>query len=159
MRPISGIGALAAAALVLFTACGEPTPVARVQGEPAGGTKATITIYASPTCGCCHEYIPYLREHGYMVQEVPTDDVNAVKVDLGVPKKTWSCHTAVVDDYVIEGHVPIEAIDKLLAERPRIDGIALPGMPAGSPGMNGTKQGPFVVVSFGHGEIEEFLTV
>ncbi|HLB62260.1 MAG TPA: DUF411 domain-containing protein [Actinomycetota bacterium] len=159
MRPIHGLAAAATAALVLAAGCKDTAPVTRVEGEPAGGTKATITIYASPTCGCCHEYIPYLQDHGYVVQEVATDDVNSVKLDLRVPESDWSCHTAVVDGYVIEGHVPIEAIDKLLAERPSIDGIALPGMPPGSPGMDGAKEGPFVVVSFSDGVTEEFLTI
>ncbi len=122
-------------------------------------TGATVTVYASPSCGCCHRYVPYLRAHGFAVHEVPTDDVEAVKLDLGVPRDVWSCHTATVEGSVVEGHVPVEAIRRLLAERPPVDGIALAGMPAGAPGMGGAKTGPLEVVGFVDGHLEPFMRV
>ncbi|HWO70301.1 MAG TPA: DUF411 domain-containing protein [Actinomycetota bacterium] len=137
------------------TGTGATTPTAA--STPAAGP--TITVYASPGCGCCHRYIPYLRAHGFAVREVRADDVTAVKVDLGVPEEAWSCHTATVGRYVIEGHVPVEAIERLLAERPAVDGIALPGMPAGAPGMDGEKAAPFEIVAFRDGRVVPFMTV
>ena len=119
----------------------------------------TITIYASPDCGCCHDYIPYLVDNGYLVDEVSVQDINAPKLKYGVPEAAWSCHTSVIGKYFIEGHVPVEAIDKLLAGEPNIDGIALPGMPSGSPGMNGEKTEPFEIVAIKDGVIKPFMTI
>ncbi len=82
-----------------------------------------------------------------------------MKEELGVPEQVWSCHTSVLGKYVIEGHVPVEAIQKLPDERPAIDGIALPGMPQGSPGMSGEKSEPWVIYSIVDGGIEEFVTL
>jgi hypothetical protein len=115
-----------------------------------------ITVYKSPTCGCCSGWEEYLREHGFSVTSVPTDDMDSVKGEHGIPEDMQSCHTAVIGDYYIEGHVPIEAIMQLLEEQPAIDGIALPGMPAGSPGMSGEKEGPFTVYAISEDETSAF---
>lgn len=106
--------------------------------------------YSAPGCGCCGNYAEYLRGalDGDLTETVP-EDVDAVKREHGVPGDLRSCHTLVVDGYVVEGHVPAETIATLLDERPAIDGIALPGMPAGSPGMGGEKSEPFVVYAIG----------
>ncbi len=88
-----------------------------------------------------------------------TDDFEDVKVDLNIPDDMWSCHTLLVGGYYVEGHVPVEAIRKLLQEQPEIDGIALPGMPQGSPGMSGTKDGPWVIYSISGSSVEEFMTI
>ena len=126
---------------------------------PAPGAVAAvkvIEVYKSPTCSCCHEWEAYLRGLGYTVKSVPTDDMAAVKAQYGPPQDTWSCHTAVIAGYAVEGHVPVEAIEDLLAERPAIDGIALPGMPPGSPGMPGVKEGPFEVLAVKDGVASPF---
>lgn len=115
-----------------------------------------IEVYKSPTCSCCHEWEAYLRGLGYTVKSVPTDDMGAVKAQQGVPRDASSCHTAVIDGYAVEGHVPVEAIEDLLTTRPPIDGIALPAMPAGSPGMPGVKEGPFVVLAITDGVASAF---
>ncbi len=87
------------------------------------------------------------------------DDITDMKDDLGIPQHMWSCHTSIVGDYFLEGHVPMEAIRKLLDEHPAIDGLALPGMPPGSPGMGGVKSEPFVIYSIVDGRINEFVTL
>lgn len=88
-----------------------------------------------------------------------TEDVAEIKDDLGIPPDMQSCHTLIVEDYFVEGHVPLEAIRKLLEEQPPIDGIALPGMPSGSPGMGGMKAEPFTIYSIVEGRVDEFMTV
>lgn len=115
-----------------------------------------VEVYKSPTCTCCHEWEAYLRGLGYEVRSVPVDDIAAVKTERGVPKAAWSCHTAVIDGYVVEGHVPVEAIEDLFATRPAIDGIALAGMPAGSPGMPGPKAAPFDILAIDDGATTPF---
>lgn len=107
-------------------------------------------VHKSPSCGCCGGWIAYLEQHGWQVTVKDTDAMDEVKARLGVPAEAHSCHTAEIAGYVVEGHVPVEAIDKLLAERPKVTGIASPGMPQGSPGMSGPKE-PNVVVTFGGG--------
>jgi hypothetical protein len=100
-----------------------------------GATKAIV--HKSPTCSCCSAWTARLREAGFVVEEIVEADVQAVKKRLGVPERLASCHTAEIDGYVIEGHVPPQAIARLLKERPKAIGLAAPGMPAGSPGMEG----------------------
>jgi hypothetical protein len=102
-------------------------------------------LYKSPQCTCCEGYADYLRGNGFVVSVKPTHDLATISHDAGVPDKLQGCHTMFVDGYVIDGHVPVGIVRRLLAERPPIKGITLPGMPAGSPGMTGTKTAPFVV--------------
>ena len=129
-------------------------------GSGGGASTGEVVVYASPSCGCCGEYADYLRtEGGYSVDLQRTDDVDTIRADAGVPEEAAGCHTTMLGDYVIEGHVPLEAIDQLLAELPAVDGISLPGMPAGSPGMGGSKEGPFEILSFNAGEVRSFTTV
>jgi len=129
------------------------------QATGANPTLAAITMYRSPTCGCCVGWAQYLRTAGFDVEPVVTDDVAAIKDDLQIPNDMRSCHTAIIGAYFLEGHVPVEAIHKLLEEQPEIDGIALPGMPPGSPGMAGEKSEPFVIYSLSDGSIEEFMII
>ena len=117
-----------------------------------------MTIYQSPWCGCCGEYARYLEERGFRVEVVLTADPASVKRELGVPERLWSCHTGVIDGYVVEGHVPVEAIEALLEGRPDVDGIAVPGMPAGAPGMGGPPE-PLTVYWFRGGEVGVFMVV
>lgn len=108
-----------------------------------------MTVYKSPTCGCCRNWVEHVRRHGFSPVVKDTSDVTAVKTRLGVPANLRSCHTAVVAGYVIEGHVPAEVIQRLLRERPDVAGIAVAGMPAGSPGMEtGGEPDSYDVMSF-----------
>ena len=153
---LAGLGAVAAA-------CAGPAPaqpgltlVPTPSSTAAPAAAFTVEIHRSPTCECCHEWVAYLRAEGTVVTEVEEADVSAYKRSLGIPQELWSCHTSAVDSYVVEGHVPREAIERLLAERPDIDGIALAGMPPGSPGMPGPKEAPLEVQSFRDGVVTLF---
>jgi len=109
----------------------------------------TVTVYKSPTCGCCKLWVDHMRQSGFEVATHDIANVTPVKMEHGVPPQLASCHTALVGGYVIEGHVPAEDIARLLRERPPVAGLAVPGMPMGSPGMEyGTPQ-PYDVVAFG----------
>ncbi len=105
----------------------------------------TALLYKNPQCGCCETYADYLRENGYEVTVKATHDLTLINQDLGVPPHLEGCHTTLLDGYVIQGHVPVAMINRLLDERPAIIGISLPGMPMGSPGMAGEKTEPFVI--------------
>lgn len=101
----------------------------------------------------------YLQANGFEVESIRTDDLTEIKDRFGVPADMQSCHTSIVGDYYVEGHVPVEAIRKLLEEQPAVSGIALPGMPPGSPGMSGEKAAPFVIYAITGGGFEEFVTL
>ncbi|CAA7626585.1 DUF411 domain-containing protein [Magnetospirillum sp. UT-4] len=110
---------------------------------PAGAAEAPplVEVWKSPSCGCCGGWIEHMKESGYRVKVTDIDDVDPVKAALGVPRHLRSCHTARVAGYVVEGHVPAEAVGRLLRERPTgIGGLSSPDMPSGSPGMPGPKQ-------------------
>lgn len=102
---------------------------------PAVIAADTIVVYKHPTCGCCNKWITHLEQAGFKVVAHDEPQMSLVKTRLGVPAEMASCHTAEVNGYVIEGHVPAEDIRKLLATRPKAKGLAVPGMPIGSPGM------------------------
>lgn len=103
-----------------------------------------ITVHKSPTCGCCEKYVEYLRESGFEVKAVNESNMDVVKDRHGV-SHVASCHTALVDGYVVEGHVPVAAIRKMLKEKPAIVGISAPGMPMNSPGMGEMKKGTLTI--------------
>jgi hypothetical protein len=107
-----------------------------------------ITVYKDPGCRCCKNWIDHLIKHGYGVDAKDTPAMAEVKRTLGVPEALTSCHTAVVNGYLIEGHVPAADIAKLLKEKPKVAGLAVPGMPMGSPGMEGASQQHYQVLSF-----------
>lgn len=107
-----------------------------------------VTVYKSPSCGCCNDWVKHMRANGFRVDIRDVDDVDPLKSKFGVPKALGSCHTAVVGGYAIEGHVPAADIKRLLAEKPRAQGLAVPGMPAGSPGMEGNRSDPYDVLLF-----------
>lgn len=109
-----------------------------------------VKVFKSPSCGCCGQWVDYMTRHGFTLQVENRDNLDAIKKMARVPEHLWSCHTAVVGGYVVEGHVPVEAVRKLLAEKPKLAGIAIPGMPSGSPGMPGPKEAPFKVIGFSH---------
>jgi len=119
----------------------------------AGGVTAQAeealkaTLYKNPQCGCCEGYADYLRKNGFEVEVKPTNDLTQISRKAGVPENFQGCHTMFIDDYVVDGHVPVNTVRKLLSERPDIAGVTLPGMPLGSPGMGGQKTRPFEVYS------------
>lgn len=118
-----------------------------------------ILVYASPRCSCCHAWMAHLEQHGFQVTRELVSDVTPLKRRYGVPERLWSCHTAVVDGFTIEGHVPADLIQKLLADRPAITGLSVPGMPNGAPGMDGPTKDRYDVISFARtGETEVYAT-
>jgi len=132
------------AAGVLAAASGAAFP--RMQ---AGAAAAEITVYKDANCGCCSRWISHLRDAGFMVTAHDAIDLGRIKAALGVPEDLHSCHTATVDGYVVEGHVPAADIKRLLSERPEGRGVAVPGMPIGSPGMEqGAMREPYDVLLF-----------
>lgn len=108
-----------------------------------------VTLYKNPQCGCCEGYADYLRQNGFTVTVEPTHELVAMSRDAGIPDDFQGCHLAFIDDYVVSGHVPVDTVNRLLEERPAIDGVTLPGMPMGSPGMGGSKSGPFTIYEIG----------
>ena len=104
-----------------------------------------VIVYKSASCGCCANYISLLEQEGYEVETIITSNMSSIKEKYNIPNNMEACHTSIFGDYVVEGHVPFAAINKLLREEPDIRGISLAGMPLGSPGMSGTKKEPFIV--------------
>lgn len=125
-----------------------PAMLASATPEAAQGTPQ-VTVYKSPTCGCCAEWVDHLRENGFAVIVHDQDDLSAVKTANGITPRLESCHTGVVDGYVVEGHVPADLIARLLTERPDIAGLAVPGMPGGSPGMESAPKEAYQVLAIG----------
>ncbi|HEY1017161.1 MAG TPA: DUF411 domain-containing protein [Herpetosiphonaceae bacterium] len=119
--------------LGVLAGCGD----AATHAKPAApaGSPGMMIVYKSPTCGCCHEWVAYVRRHGFAVEIRDTEEMAPLKTQHGIPLNAQSCHTALLGGYVLEGHVPAEDIEWLLAERPAITGLAVSGMPLGSPGM------------------------
>lgn len=123
-----------AAALALVSARSGFAQQRATQALPA------MTVYKSPSCGCCHNWVTHVRTAGFAVREVNTDDLASVKREAGIPARLASCHTVMVGGFVVEGHVPADDVKKLLRDKPAgVRGLAVPGMPIGSPGM---EQGP-----------------
>lgn len=118
---------------------------------PGLAAQATdVMVYKTPWCGCCDAWIDHLRENGFSVSVTERDDLTAVREQQGVPAALQSCHTAIVDGYVVEGHVPAADVRRLLNERPQATGLAVPGMPMGSPGMEqGDLREPYASILFG----------
>ena len=133
---------------VAFITLALTTAAARISPIDSASKKPTITVYKDPSCGCCKKWIEHLVKHGYRVDAKDTPNMTEIKRTLGVPNALTACHTAVVNGYLIEGHVPAADIDRLLEQKPRIAGLAVPGMPAGSPGMEGMGTQRYQVLTF-----------
>lgn len=118
-----------------------------------------VTVYKTPTCGCCSAWVDHMRENGFEVRTIDRTDLTPVKREHDVPDALVSCHTAVIDGYAVEGHVPADVVRKLLQERPEIAGIAVPGMPMGSPGMEGPYAQPYEVYTFDASGPQEIFAV
>ena len=136
VRVILGAGAAAVAA-------------PRVARAMIGAAPIPMTVYKSPSCGCCKNWVTHMQGAGFTVKVIDMDDLTAVKKNAGVPQKLQSCHTALVGAYVIEGHVPADLVKKMLNQKPQITGLAVPGMVTGSPGMEmGESKDPYDVIAF-----------
>jgi hypothetical protein len=118
--------------------------------RPLAQKGTAIQVYKDPTCGCCALWVEHLRKAGFSATVMDVGDMTAVKDKHGVPGQARSCHTAIVDGYVLEGHVPSADVQRLLKQRPAVVGLAVPGMPIGSPGMEvaGMKPRPYDVLAF-----------
>ena len=130
---------LAGTVITVASAAISPTPVTK---------PIAIKVYKTPQCGCCKAWVTHLRNNGFQVETMDLPDLSLVKQKYGVKAALQSCHTAVVNGYVVEGHVPADVIRKLLRERPAVAGVAVPGMPAGSPGMEGASKQAYDVYTF-----------
>jgi hypothetical protein len=138
--------------LIFLSACTE--------GELTGETtKINVDIFKSPNCGCCVGHAAELKKNDFSVNTMPTNDMKAIKQKYNIPSDMGSCHTTIIEGYVVEGHVPMEAIEKLLIEKPEIDGIALPRMPSGTPGMPGPKKEPWIIYALKDGISSEFMVI
>jgi hypothetical protein len=124
--------------LLLASTAVSPAPVFAAQVARAA-TPIQATLYKNPQCSCCEGYAQYLEKNGFKIDVKPTNDLAEISRNAGVPEDLEGCHTMFVGGYVVDGHVPVDVIRKLLAEKPAIEGITLPGMPSGSPGMTGPK--------------------
>ena len=113
--------------------------------QPAG---PTIMVFKTPTCSCCGKWVEHLKSNGFVVKVQEVSDTSPYQRQYHVPRTMQSCHTAVVNGYTIEGHVPAAEIKRLLNERPKLVGLAVPGMPLGSPGMESSRSEPYSVMSF-----------
>jgi hypothetical protein len=125
-----------------------PSQVLAAAHEHASAELPVIHVYKSPTCGCCTDWVTHVEDAGFAteVQDIP--NVTPVKRRAGLPQHLASCHTSLVGDYVVEGHVPADVIQRMLRERPEIAGVAVPGMPMGSPGMEGPYTERYDVIAF-----------
>jgi len=135
---------------IVLTACQPETPTTSAVETEVTLNTTEVTVYKSSTCGCCKEWVTYLEEEGYQVSAIDHDDMDSIKVKLGLPDPgLHSCHTALVDGYVIEGHVPVADIERLLREKPTdVKGLSAPGMPMKSPGMGSRIPQDYAVLSF-----------
>jgi len=119
-------------------------------GSRDASASDTVVVYKTPSCGCCTGWVDHLRANGFLVTVEEMQDLKSLKTRLGVPGDLESCHTATVGGYFVEGHVPASDVRRLLAEKPVAKGIAVPGMPVGSPGMErGDQRDPYQVIQFG----------
>lgn len=126
--------------------------LALMSGQAAAEEIVNATLYKNPSCACCDAYANYLRSNGFKVSVIEHPNMSQIKQKHGVRKDLEGCHTTVIGDYVVEGHVPVAPIKRMLLEKPSVKGISLPGMPQGSPGMSGAKEGPFEILSISGGE-------
>lgn len=136
----------------------EPTPAAdagaasapQVTQAAPGAQGTRMVVYKTPTCGCCRAWVERMQAAGFAIETHDMPDVAPVKTEHGLPGHLASCHTAIVDGYVVEGHVPADVIRRMLRERPQVAGIAVPGMPMGSPGMEvpGGRKDPYDIIAF-----------
>ena len=122
-------------------------------------TRGNVTLYKNPQCGCCEGYADYLHRNGFNVTAVSTNDLTIMGQKYGIPDDMQPCHISLIGDYVVGGHIPMQVIDRLLTEKPKIVGITLPGMPVGTPGMPGDKSGPLDIYEIGSSPPKVYATI
>ncbi len=121
--------------------------------------KLNVEVFKTPSCGCCYGYVLFLEKEKFNVKQTDMRSLHSIKKKYNIPIEMQSCHTTIIGKYFIEGHVPLQAVNKLLKEQPDIDGIALPGMPIGTPGMPGEKEEPYVIYQLIDGKFSVFMTI
>ena len=121
--------------------------------------KMNVEVFKTPSCGCCYGYVLFLEKEKFNVKQTDMRSLHSIKKKYNIPLEMQSCHTTIMGKYFIEGHVPLQAVNKLLKEQPDIDGIALPGMPIGTPGMPGEKEEPYVIYQLIDGKFSVFMTI
>lgn len=131
----------------MLTAVAVPSSAHLASARASAVVPIPVTLYKNPSCTCCEGYAQYLEQNGFKVEVRATNDLAEISRKAGVPEELEGCHTSFIDNYVVDGHVPVKSIRKLLDEKPTIAGITLPGMPSGSPGMYGEKTGPLTVLA------------
>lgn len=142
MTIIAGTGLASLVFLVALT----------LNSTPPAEAKEKVVVYKSPTCGCCSKWVDHMEDMGFAVEVHNRKNMTPIKREYGIRPKHQSCHTAKVGDYVVEGHVPASDIKRLLAEKPDIKGLAAPGMPMGSPGMEGPRKDAYDVLALNHND-------
>ena len=130
---------------VMLMATAVPTGALGTPNRAPAAPPIPVTLYKNPQCGCCESYAQYLDRNGFKVDVKPTNDLAEISRKAGIPEDLQGCHTSFIGSYVVDGHVPVKTIRKLLAEKLAIVGITLPGMPPGSPGMTGDKTGSLII--------------
>jgi hypothetical protein len=125
----------------------------------AASSRGDVTLYKNPQCGCCEGYADYLRDNGFKVKAVSTNDLMVMGQKYGISDDMQPCHISLIGGYVVGGHIPMEVIDRLLSEKPKIVGITLPGMPAGTPGMPGNKSSPLDIYEIGSRPPKAYATI
>ena len=126
--------------------------------EPSYSGTLDMTVYRSPTCGCCGVWVEHAQKHGFKIKDIKTEEIETIKQKYNIPPELASCHTTIIDGYVMEGHIPADDIKRFLQQEPKLAGLAVPGMPIGTPGMEARdiKQ-PFQILAFNdQGEVEVF---
>ena len=121
--------------------------------------KLNVEVFKTPSWGCCYGYVLFLEKEKFIVKQTDMRTLHSIKKKYNIPLEMQSCHTTIMGKYFIEGHVPLQAVNKLLKEQPDIDGIALPGMPIGTPGMPGEKEEPYVIYQLIDGKFSVFMTI
>ncbi len=117
--------------------------------EPSYSGTKEMTVYRSPSCGCCGVWVEHAEKHGFKVKDIKTEEIEAIKQKYNVPPQLAACHTTIIDGYALEGHIPADDIKRFLKEKPKLAGLAVPGMPLGTPGMEaGDRKQPFQVLAF-----------
>jgi len=125
----------------------------------AAPTRGDVALYKNPQCSCCEGYADYLRDNGFKVKAISTNDLTVMGQKYGIADDLQPCHISVIGGYVVGGHVPIDVINRLLSEKPQITGITLPGMPEGTPGMPGKKPGRLDIYEIGSDPPKVYMTV
>ncbi len=155
------LGALIAINAVVLPGCNSTRTIDEAETPTDNPVPMSIqvTVYQSPGCNCCTKYVAYLKEEGLQVNVIYFKDGDSLREKYSVPQNLRSCHITIVEAYFVEGHMPVEVILKLLEEKPDIDGITLPGMPSGSPGMPSEMTEAFTIYALVDGKSSEFMTI